>query len=247
MKFVVLLLALAMPIVAWLSNSGVFGPDNASISDRYPTLLIADGYAFSIWGLIFLLDLAFAIWQLRGRGSTVDSLRVPAAVAFGLTALWMPVFAQQLFWLALLVIWSALAAILLAAIRASRAAGPSASARWFARLPLALHAGWLSLAVFLNTAQVIVAYGWLDTTRMLPWSAALFVLCGALLIAFNRALAGSIAFAGAAVWGLLAVHVRQSLSDLPGATTAAWIALGLAGLLIVQTVWLRHRHTTRTA
>ena len=35
MRILVLLAAIAMPVVAWLSNSGTFGPDNGTISDRY--------------------------------------------------------------------------------------------------------------------------------------------------------------------------------------------------------------------
>ena len=58
MRWIVLLAALAMPLVAWLSQTGQFGPTNGAISDRYPTLLVAAGYAFSIWGLIFLWDVA---------------------------------------------------------------------------------------------------------------------------------------------------------------------------------------------
>lgn len=46
----VFLAALSMPLVAWASQRGLFGPDNAEISNRFPTLLVADGYAFSIWG-----------------------------------------------------------------------------------------------------------------------------------------------------------------------------------------------------
>lgn len=62
MRLLLLLCALAMPLVAWLSQTGAFGPDQAEISNRYPTLLVAAGYAFSVWGLIFLLDVAYAVW-----------------------------------------------------------------------------------------------------------------------------------------------------------------------------------------
>ena len=65
MRVLVLLFALAMPVVSWWSQSGAFGPDNGTVSDRYPTLLVAAGYAFSIWGLIFLLDLVYASGSLR--------------------------------------------------------------------------------------------------------------------------------------------------------------------------------------
>jgi hypothetical protein len=43
MRVLVLLSALSMPAVAWISATGVFGPDIATLSDRYPTLLIAAG------------------------------------------------------------------------------------------------------------------------------------------------------------------------------------------------------------
>ena len=110
MRVLVLLLALLMPAVAWLSNTGTFGPDNGTVSNQYPTLLVAAGYAFAIWGLIFLLDAVFAVQQLRARdaaGSGLDRARLPAALGFALTAAWMPVFSNQAFLPALAIIWLA--------------------------------------------------------------------------------------------------------------------------------------------
>ena len=49
MRLLVLLFAIAMPIVGWLSNNGTFGPDNGTIPDQYPTLLVAAGHAFAFW------------------------------------------------------------------------------------------------------------------------------------------------------------------------------------------------------
>lgn len=244
MRILVLLLSLAMPAVAWFSQQEAFGPTNGALSDRYPTLVVAAGYAFSIWGLIFLLDVVFGAWQFSSRrrnGGALTNVRLPAAIGFGSTALWMPVFSQQLFWLALLVIWTALACMAFCAVRLSRDPLPEAGQRWCAWLPLSLHAGWLSLAAILNTAQVIVAYRLLPTDNMLVWSIVLFVIAAALLLALNQRMQGNLAYAAAAIWALVAVYVKQSASDLSGAGTAAWIALILAVLLAAQTVWLRLR------
>ncbi|MCW0375654.1 hypothetical protein [Xanthomonas sacchari] len=244
MRILVLLTALAMPLVAWFSQRGAFGPTNGAISDRYPTLIVAAGYAFAIWGVIFLLDLAFGLWQSSARRRRVSALaqvRAPAALGFALTAAWMPVFSQQHFLLALAVIWTALAAMLLAALRLSRDPSPESGQTLWAWLPLSLHAGWLSLAAFLNTAQVIVAYRWLSTERMLPWSLVLFALAAVLLLGMNRAMRGNLAYAAAALWALAAVYVKQAASTLAGAQTAAWVALLLAAVLALQTLWLRLR------
>jgi hypothetical protein len=112
-------------------------------------------------------------------------------------------------------------------------------------LSLSLHAGWLSLAAFLNLAQVIVAYDLAPVDRQLPWSLALFALAAALLLALNQRMRGNVAYAAAALWGLVAVYVKQSGHALAGADVAAWTALAIAALLAVQTALLLGRHRGR--
>lgn len=243
MRFLVLMMSLAMPVVAWFSQQGAFGLTNGAISDRYPTLVVAAGYAFSIWGLIFLLDVLFGFWQSSPKraGAGVAGIRLPAALGFTLTALWMPVFSNQLFWLALLIIWGAMACLVLCALRLSRDPRPEPGQHWFALLPLSLHAGWLSLAAILNTAQVIVAYELLPTGNMLAWSLALLFIAAAMLLALNQRMRGNLAYVAAALWALAAVYMKQSASGLPGAGTAAWVALGIAAILAIQTLWLHLR------
>ena len=241
MRLVVLLLAVATPIVAWLSQTGAFGPDQGTISDRYPTLLVAAGYAFSIWSVIFALDLVYALLQATGtrrRNPVLARIAPAAAAGFFLTAIWMPLFSQEMFWLCLVVIFGALACLAWSALVLSRSGG-----HFWSWLALSLHAGWLSLAAFLNLAQTIVAYGLLPTGDMLGWSAALFLLAAALLLGLNHTMRGNLAYAAAALWGLGAVYVRQSGGELPGSGIAAWIAVAIAVLLAVQTIWLRMRRS----
>ena len=250
MRLLVLLLSLAMPVVAFLAQRGAFGPDTGSVSELYPTLLLASGYAFAIWAVIFLLDLIYGVWQASGErrtDPTVAHVAPWAAAGFALTALWMPLFSlatpdNGLFWICLLVIFAALACLARCAIVLSHDATPQEGQWLWAWTPLSLHAGWLALAAFLNLAQVIVAQELLPTAQMLPWSLVLFAGVAAVLLALNHRMHGNIDFAGAAVWGLVAVYVKQSGWDVPGAGVAAWTALSIAVLLIAQTFWLRRRH-----
>lgn len=244
----VLIAAVLMPVVAWFSQEGYFGPDNGQISARYPTLLVAAGYAFSIWGAIFLLDLLFAACQARSRWREDDTLlrvRPAAAAGFTLTALWMPIFSQQWFWLALAVIWLALACMAWAAVALARDTTPLPGQAIWAKFGISLHAGWLSLAAFLNTAQVIVAYRLLPGDDMLIWSLALFAIAAVLLLALNARMRGNAGYVLAALWGLAGVYVEQSDSTLQGAQIAAWTAVGIGAVLLAQTLWLalhpRHR------
>ena len=242
MRLVVLLFALLMPITAWMNQQGVFGPTNGEVSDRYPTLLVAAGYAFSIWGLIFLLDLVYAVWQLGGarrRERALTLAAMPAAGGFLLTTVWMPLFSMGLYWICRAVIFGALACMVAAAVQVVRHGQPGRDA--VARWALGLHAGWLSLAAFLNLAQVLVAEQVLPGDRMLGWSLPLLAVAAFTLLAINHALRGLLPYVLAAVWALAAVFVKQSGWNLPGSDVMAWAALAVAAVLVAQTVLLRRR------
>lgn len=244
MRLLVLLFSIAMPLVSWFSQRGAFGPDNGTVSGQYPTLLVAAGYTFAIWGVIFLFDVIYGAWQATGErrhDETLGRIAPWSAGGFALTAAWMPLFSMGQFWACLLVIFAALACLARAAIILSRDAVQLRRQWLWAWMPLSLHAGWLSLAAFLNVAQVIVAYHLLPTRDMLGWSLGLFAAATAVLLVLNQRMRGNIDYAGAAVWGLLGVHVQQSGWDVPGADVAAWVALVVAMILVAQTAWLRKR------
>jgi len=81
-----------------------------------------------------------------------------------------------------------------------------------------------------------------STTDMLPWSLAIFGLAALMLLMVNLRMRGNIDYVIAALWALIAVYVKQSTSDLPGAQTAAWVAIGIGVVLALQTVMLRRKY-----
>lgn len=238
MKYLLALLAWAMPVVAWLSNTGVFGPTNGAISNRYPTLIVAAGYAFAIWGPIFVLDVVYGTRQCldRSNDAPLQRIRPPTAAAFALTSSWMIVFSLQWFWLALAIIWLSLACMLGAAWQVSHTA-QHARGPWWQWLPLSLHAGWISLAAFLNVAQVIVAFHLLPVSNMLPWTLLLFALAALLVLTVIARLRGNPWYTLAVLWGLVGVFVKQHASGLDGAATAAAVAMALAAAVALLSLW----------
>lgn len=240
MRFVLLLASIAMPAMSYLSQTGWLGPDNGTISNRYPTLLVAAGYAFAIWGVIFLLDLALGVAALRKPEDDTLRRTTPAVITgFVLTGLWSPVFTLQRFWLALAIIWLALGAMAWSAVQLARAEGPPSKTRSLATVAVSLHAGWLSLAAFLNLAQVLTAN---EVGGAVGWSMGLYALAAGLLLGLNHRMRGNVAYAVAALWGLAAVFVKQRGHDLEGSDLAAWVAVAVAAVLALQTVALRARH-----
>ena len=74
------------------------------------------------------------------------------------------------------------------------------------------------------------------------WSLVLLALAAALLLWMNQRMRGNIDYTLAALWGLVAVYIKQSSSSLTGAETLAWAALVIAIVMAAQTLWLRMRH-----
>ena len=242
MRLLVLLAAIAMPVVAWFSNQGTFGPDQAEISSRYPLLVQPAGYAFSIWSLIFLLDVVYALRQATGvrkRDRLLARIAPATALGFACTAVWMPVYSQEWLWLCVLLIFIALGTLLWAAWTAYRG-----NADLWTRTALGLHAGWLSIAAILNLAQALLGEGVLPADNQLGWSFGLLVVAAGLAFAANAALRGAFSYALAAAWGFVGVTVALARGD--EAPSAGWTALALAIVLVVQTVWLRRRGRGRT-
>lgn len=250
MRLLLPLAAIAMPVVAWLSNAGAFGPDNGTISARYPTLLVAAGYAFSIWGLVFLLDAIYAAWQATGwrrHEATLARVAPWAATGFVLTTAWMPLFSQEWFWPCLAVILGATACLVRCALLLSRDRATGGRSLACASIALSLHAGWLTLASFLNLAQVVVAFELLPTADQLPWSMVLWGAAAIVLLVLNHRMRGNPVFVAAVLWGLVAVCVRQSGHALAGAEVSAWISAALAIAIALQTVMLRRDSRNRRA
>jgi hypothetical protein len=245
MRLLVLLFAIAMPVVAWFTERGDFGPPSGAVSAQFPNLLLPAGWAFAIWGLIFVFDVLYGVWQAarsRRDDATLTHIAPWTAGGFALTTAWMPLFSMGLYWLNLIVIFGALACLLRAAFMLTDDKQRLPQQWLWAWTPISLHAGWLSLAAFVNIAQVVVAYRVMSTTDMLAWSMALFLLLAVLLLWANHRMRGNPDYAGAATWGLIAVYVMQSSWGVRGATAASWCALVLAVALVGQTVWLRFKH-----
>ena len=71
---------------------------------------------------------------------------------------------------------------------------------------------------------------------------ALGTLAALMLLMVNLRMRGNIDYVIAALWALIAVYVKQSDSGLAGAQTAAWVALAIAAVLVLQTVMLRRKY-----
>lgn len=185
------------------------------------------GYAFSIWGAIYLWLVASAGFGLLKRSDDAawDAGRWPLLVSVAVGASWIavalaaPIPATVLIW----VMWGG---AVLALLR-----GPDKDRPWHA-LPIGLYAGWLTAAACVSTATVAIGHG-LGSEAAISWLAlaAALALSAALTLRLR-----TVTYPVAVAWALAGV-VAANVSAAP--TFAAAAALGAVLLLALMARGLR--------
>ena len=187
------------------------------------TPLVPWTFAFAIWGPIFLGLIAYCIVQGLPSNRAKPIFRATGwwtALAFGAITLW-GVAASLLDgdasrWSTAFLFWPAVAGACVATIRLSNEKHRLAPLeKWLVWAPVSLFAGWISLAMFLNWAQVGVHGGFgfgLSVTAISLLTLALALAFLAWQLHLNR---GNKVYVFPALWGLaLLAYGRLVESEL---------------------------------
>ncbi|MBV7393731.1 hypothetical protein [Mameliella sediminis] len=193
--------ALAFAASPWLAPGfNGFEPSQFPVVIENPPVQPA-GYAFAIWGLIYVWLIIGTGFGLLRRGDDIDwaPMRPPLLISLAVGTVWLPV-AQVSPVLAVVLIWVMLITALVALWRAGD------TDRWLQQGPVAVYAGWLTAASCVGTGVVIGGYGWL-----LPTPAALVSLaaCMALALIMQYRLHRAPEYGMTVIWALVGVVVSN--------------------------------------
>ncbi|GAA3325654.1 tryptophan-rich sensory protein [Paeniglutamicibacter sulfureus] len=197
------------------------------------TLLAPGTGAFSIWSLVYLGLVVYAIWQLTPRAARSDTQRRIRPLAAGsavLNALWIGVV--QVGWLgASVVVMLLLLAVLARIFMLMRPHIEHPAERWIMALTFGPYLGWVSVATVANIAAWLAARGVGDgaewATPLACVLAVVAALIGAMTVVYSG---GRIAAALAMVWGIAWIGVGRGdggLESMPVSVTAYSAATAL--------------------
>lgn len=174
-----LTLAAVLGAIALNGYSNVNPPGEMNVGEMSNTifadvLITPAGWAFSIWGLIYMALIAFGLYQLLPAQWSNRKL-APHSYFLVLASLaqcfWIYLFLAQQFVLALLAmveIWVMLLALYLrinhrpwnASRLQQRQRAIPRKERWLIHRPISLYFGWISIATVLNVALTLFSEGW---------------------------------------------------------------------------------------
>ncbi|SHH19584.1 hypothetical protein [Marivita hallyeonensis] len=196
-----------------------FEPDQFPVPQDNPPVQPA-GYAFAIWGLIYLWLIVGAVFGLIKRSDDPDwaPMRPPLVLSLAIGATWLPV-ANLSPVLATILIWAMLATAFLSLFRVGD------TDRWFQQAPVAIYAGWLTAASSVSIGLLLGGYGVLSGT----WSAIVALSIGLViaLVAQYR-LHRAPEYGITVIWALIAVIVANS-----GPINIAVVGLCVVGIIAI--------------
>ena len=184
------------------------------------------GYAFAIWGLIYLGLVGSALFGLVARAGDEgwDAARGPLLVSLVLGIPWLAIANASAIWATVVIVAMALTAI------AALWRTPERDL-WTLRLPIGLYAGWLTAASWVSIGSTLAGYG--IGPDQVGW--ALIGVAGAGLVALSVLWWGPRApgYAFTAGWALVGIMVKNG-TELPSVTLAAGVALVLICLVLAS-------------
>ena len=237
----VILTILATLVVNALANIlPINGQNTGAISDRFHVYFVPAGYVFSIWGIIYIGLVAFAIYQalpaqrenprLRATGWWV-SLGGLANVA------WIFLWHYEHFVPTVVAMLTLLATLIITYLRLGIGrTKTSATETWMAKIPFSIYLGWITVATVANITDVLDFVKW-DGFGIAPEIWMGVVLVAVLIISMLMSLTRrDIAYLLVILWALAGITVKQA--GTPAVVIPTWITFGLVAISLVIGLFL---------
>jgi hypothetical protein len=236
LQWVNLVVTLAMISVNVLANAlPINGLNTGEISDRFPIFFVPAGYVFSIWGLIYIGLIAFAVYQAlpaQRENMAVRRIGWLYAVSSVANIVWIFLWHYTRFVLTLPAMLVILASLILIFVRLWTVRRQMTTAdRWAIYIPFSVYLGWISVATVANVTQVLYYLNW-GGWGVGPeaWAVAMLAVAAAIGVAMSLRHA-NVAYVAVFVWAYVGIAVKHWATPAVGLTAAV-----LAGLLAVAMV-----------
>ncbi|MGC9359409.1 MAG: TspO/MBR family protein [Anaerolineae bacterium] len=243
------ILALVLLLVAnsLASVTDVIGGQlTAEVSDNNPTLFTPAGYVFSIWSIIYIGLIAFAVYQARSsEGATRVRERIGPWFVINviLNVAWLFAWGYEVLWLSVIIMLALLASLIVIYERLQigrvpeEAADAGKAATWSVRVPMSIYTGWISVATIANIAVLLASTGWEGGALGPRFWTVLVLLAGTVLGLLATFLRRDLAYALVVVWAFVGIAVARPEESLVAATAIVGALLVAIGVGAKITGW----------
>ncbi|MEP1087962.1 hypothetical protein [Algoriphagus sp.] len=199
----------------WVNAKGINGNTVSSLSSEYENLFTPAGYAFSIWGLIFLALFIQAIFfNIRAFNADKDSDFLsqigPYLILTNLgNGLWIYMWLMEYTGISVIVMLGILSSLVITVLNTNMerwdAPRPIIVWLWW---PIAIYFGWICVATIANISAYLAKIGWSSGAPEVSWTVVMIIVA-VILNLFLIAARNLRESACVGIWALVAIAVRH--------------------------------------
>ncbi len=248
-QVVIILAVIGMLVVNGLANTlPLNGKLTGDISDQFKVFFVPAGYVFSIWGLIYIALIAFAVYQALPSHAAHPGLR-SIGYWFALSCLanmsWLFLWHYERFVLTMIAMLVLLASLIIIYLRLSIGRVKTAPLeKWCIHVPFSIYLGWITVATIANATDLLYDLNW-DGGGIAPEIWAVIMLAAGLVIAVLMSVTRrDAAFLLVLIWAYIGIAVKQA-GSAPVAKTA-WAVSGVIAVLLIGSVLAGIRKSVKT-
>ena len=217
LKILNIIAFLLMIGVNYISNTGaIAGETMATVSSKYENLFTPAGYAFSIWGLIYIGLMGFVAYQALGLFSQRSKSDVTRQIGWwfvvscAANVIWIFAWLNEYLLLSVLIMILLLFS-LIRIIYNTRMELDDEPLKVIAFVwwPFSFYSGWITVALIANVAAYLTSIGWSGFgISEVIWTIIMILIAGGinLVITWTRNMRE---FALVGVWALVAIAVAN--------------------------------------
>ncbi|SEA78296.1 hypothetical protein [Pedobacter hartonius] len=223
--------------INYLFNGQQDKPSIGEISAKYENLLTPAGYAFGIWGLIYISLIVFAVYQSADlfrkdlKRDFIFQIGWWFIIANLANAAWVWAFTNDQPGLSLLIMvvifFSLLKIVLHTNMERWDAPNPVIFYIWW---PFSLYFGWINVALIINISAYLTAIGWNGNPVNAETWAILVLLLASLIFITMTWRRNMREYANVGVWGIVAIAVKN-WNNHPA---VAWVAVAVAVVIFIN-------------
>lgn len=229
-------LAITLVVNYW-SNTGFFNDRTiADVSSKYNNLLTPAGYAFSIWGIIYLTLIALVIYQwvvVRKRPEPVQKVGALLLIANFLNSIWVVVWLYDYLVVSVLVMIGLLVTLTRLNTRLAKWDTQVKSDLFLVHFPISLYQGWIIVALVANFSAFFKSTGFELLLTPELWAILVLVIAMAVYV-FQTNQLNQVVSTLVGVWGISAIGVKQ-LGEAQGVSLTAFIVAGILLIYVLVT------------
>lgn len=241
---IVVAVIVTITINALVNILPINGLDTGQISDQFQVYFVPSGYVFSIWGLIYLALIAFAVYQAlppqreNPRLAGISGLFILSSLA---NCAWIFLWHYEMFGLTLVAMLTLLISLILIYFRLGigKDSKVSSGETWAVRVPFSIYLGWITVATIANVSDVLYFINW-NGWGIGPLAWTVIMLVVAVVIASLMAITRrDVAYLLVLVWAF--TGIANKLPAVSLIYTSALLAAVAAGLLAVYSLVVRRK------